>query len=790
MNNGTYIKSVLSSGNANTLVVNDMYLNGDNNLVVRADSWFSPLKIDRTRMTQIGTGGSPHDYTIIFTPNLQTAVCASAVGWDNGTGINCTTTVPTSCIISAITTATQTTCDITTNKYNQEVIVTYTDAPSTGFLVVNGQNFPITSSPQTVTLTNLDANGNVVDVTASFSTVASCNFTENRLFTAPISCSDDVLNVNQTTVFSSIQAAVDAANPNDVLKILTNRRYDEDVVIDKTLFLTSDATSYNQIEIDQIKVNNGNRLTITGKMSVLELVHLEATSEMIIDGSTEFALRSTVTGTAMVINDADDNTIQGNVIMERYLPTPSTIPASGGIGFDGKAYHLFSSPFSNAAINQFAPYMDLILNINYNTAAEPAYTRPFPTFFIYDETNAGASTSAFYNEFISNYRVPTSTATDLLEVGKGYQANIATEQTLKFNGNLNNGIYTINLTNSGGSLPQQGYNLVGNPYPSPLDWEKIIADNTGNNNLANTIYLDIPTSQYNGTFAYYVAGTGVGINGGTKDIAAAQGFFVQATAPTGTLELKNEDRPTTYQDTRFFKTSQTQGLKEGLIKLGITKDNKTDETAIYFIEGATQNFDSKYDALKIYKQNSNFATLYSYNTENKVFAINGLDAFDETLQIPLAINVVEAGKHIIGVREIKYFHSLSELYLYDSLTETLHNLKEEKEYEFLAEKGNDVKRFVLLFKKPSITAFSEQNQLVVYPNPASETVSYSLKTAIQESYQLQLIDALGRIVWEIQQEKEGAFLEGMIDMNNYSNGIYLLQISNNEKTISKRIVKE
>ncbi len=97
LNNGTYIKALLSNGNANTLVVNDIYLNGDNNLVVRADSYFSPMNINRTRMTQIVAGGSPHDYTVIFTPNLQTAVCASAVGWDNGTGIDCSTIVPTPC---------------------------------------------------------------------------------------------------------------------------------------------------------------------------------------------------------------------------------------------------------------------------------------------------------------------------------------------------------------------------------------------------------------------------------------------------------------------------------------------------------------------------------------------------------------------------------------------------------------------------------------------------------------------------------------------------------------------
>jgi hypothetical protein len=89
LNNGTFITALNSGNTTNSMEITDMYLDANSNIIVRANSWFRPRKTDRTAMTQIGTGGSPHDYTIIFTPNLQTAICASAVGWDNGTGIDC-----------------------------------------------------------------------------------------------------------------------------------------------------------------------------------------------------------------------------------------------------------------------------------------------------------------------------------------------------------------------------------------------------------------------------------------------------------------------------------------------------------------------------------------------------------------------------------------------------------------------------------------------------------------------------------------------------------------------------
>ncbi|WP_161626117.1 choice-of-anchor Q domain-containing protein [Hugenholtzia roseola] len=89
LNNGTFITARTSSNTTNSMEVTDMYLDASSNIIVRANSWFRPRKTDRTAMTQTGTGGSPHDYTVIFTPNLQTAICASAVGWDNGTGVDC-----------------------------------------------------------------------------------------------------------------------------------------------------------------------------------------------------------------------------------------------------------------------------------------------------------------------------------------------------------------------------------------------------------------------------------------------------------------------------------------------------------------------------------------------------------------------------------------------------------------------------------------------------------------------------------------------------------------------------
>ena len=92
------------------------------------------------------------------------------------------------CIISSLTAGIQSPCDSLNNEYTQDIIITYINAPSSGSLSVNGQLFPITTSPQTITLTSLISDANPVDVDAFFTADTSCTMNISSLFSAPVSC--------------------------------------------------------------------------------------------------------------------------------------------------------------------------------------------------------------------------------------------------------------------------------------------------------------------------------------------------------------------------------------------------------------------------------------------------------------------------------------------------------------------------------------------------------------------------------------------------------------------------
>jgi len=93
------------------------------------------------------------------------------------------------CLISGVSLLNVGTCKVATNRYTARVRVTYSKAPISGFLIVNGQEFPITSSPQVVDLANLYSDGQPVSINAYFSEDPFCSLTTGTLFTAPASCS-------------------------------------------------------------------------------------------------------------------------------------------------------------------------------------------------------------------------------------------------------------------------------------------------------------------------------------------------------------------------------------------------------------------------------------------------------------------------------------------------------------------------------------------------------------------------------------------------------------------------
>jgi len=296
-----------------------------------------------------------------------------------------------------------------------------------------------------------------------------------------------------------------------------------------------------------------------------------------------------------------------------------------------------------------------------------------------------------YNEAISNWDPFIEDETAPLNLMKGYAVWTSSinpwhqgwspvgDTTTSYDGTLNTGAISTNLTKGG-----DGWNFTGNPYVSAVDWE---ASGWIKTNLLTNSYAVWDGSVLpNGTYATYSAGGG-STNGGTRYIPAAQGFYVQASAP-GTLGVTNAVR--THSTQNFWKDEETM---QNRLSLTISNGNISDETVIYFNEAATSELDYSYDARKMMA----VASPQAYTMlGNDNMAINTFNNPAETPKVTLGVNAPEAGEYTLTASNIESFDASTPIYLEDILTGQKINLREMAAYTFSSEEGTS-ERFAVHF---------------------------------------------------------------------------------------------
>ena len=112
--------------------------------------------------------------------------------------------------------------------------------------------------------------------------------------------------------------------------------------------------------------------------------------------------------------------------------------------------------------------------------------------------------------------------------------------TVDVTGVVNNGNLSVTLYNHNNTYTQ-GFNLVGNPYPSPIDWNASAGWTKTNIDNALYYFKASTTDQYGGTYSTYI--NGISSDGVVNNIIPSmQGFFIHVsdgTCPvTGTLAIE------------------------------------------------------------------------------------------------------------------------------------------------------------------------------------------------------------------------------------------------------------
>jgi hypothetical protein len=445
--------------------------------------------------------------------------------------------------------------------------------------------------------------------------------------------------------------------------------------------------------------------------------------------------------------------------------------------YAGTGYRHYSSPVQSTTVADLATTgFSPVVNPDYNTTGNTA--TPFPNVYGFDEARI-VGTSATTQAFEYGYFSPTSLSSTLT-VGRGYTVNINASQKVDLNGTLNTGTVAVGTLTRGGQT-ESGWHLLGNPYPSPLDWS--VARTGLPTGVMDAVSVYKPSGQYDGTYQTYVNGVGSLPNG---LIGSMQGFFVRVTQPVASFNFLNTWRATAYQNPSFNRPAETRPL----VQLDLVSAQGTHEpTFVYFEDGATAGLDNHFDAEKL--PNTTGLNLSSAAAGTKL-AINGLPVQNAATMVPLNVGVPTTGTYSLTAASLVNL-ATTDVYLHDALTGQQINLKQQSSYSFTASNATLLTgRFTLTFGplRPTATKNSFSAASVsLYPNPAHKSFTVLVPAVRGESQaMLTLYNVLGQITRETIVALPAAGTQLNMDVRQLPAGVYMLRVQAGASTITKRVV--
>lgn len=335
-----------------------------------------------------------------------------------------------------------------------------------------------------------------------------------------------------------------------------------------------------------------------------------------------------------------------------------------------------------------------------------------------------------------------------LTPGKGYDYYYSSDWEYTFSGQPNSGSTptSVTLHYSGTNDNLYGYNLVGNPYPSGIDWDYITA--TGHGYPVNTSTAVYFTS--NNSWITYQNGVSIPSGAATSIIPPMQGFFLKTFADNTTFTIPLAARTHNNIHSRY-KGADKGSETIPLVRLATTENGVTDEAVVRFDELAKSGLDYDFDALKLFVSTTSTQIYSSLSGTN--YAINGQPFPEATIEIPVVVNFLTSGTHSISATQIQGLE-IDSVKLKDTYTGLTTDLKTNPVVTFSAAKGTLSDRFVLLIS--DITTGVEDNPVVsvkpfnIYPAFSSVNIQTLSDEWDGKSGSVRIIDMTGRIISDLQ----------------------------------------
>lgn len=504
----------------------------------------------------------------------------------------------------------------------------------------------------------------------------------------------------------------------------------------------------------------GGTLNINSNVSITNSLNINAG---VVNLNGLVVLKSNASTSAYI--GSINGVLNGSVNIEKYIPGK-------------RAFRFLAHPFT-ADTSIFLNALTAAFNITGIGGSANGFTTTStnsPSAFYYNNTISGSGTGS--NDL--GWQAFTNTNTGAINRWHSYQGirvlvrgslgeglnglpYIPSPTTLTIRGQVNTGTQVITVTRSG----TNGFNFIGNPYPSPIDINASTRSNIGSN--------------------FYVWDANLGTTGQYRNLSFGSsyilpmfsGFIVNATS-NGSITFTENSKSATPTHNLFRNTISN----DDKLVLKISSDSITWDYATICLKDDAKEDKDYWDGEKLF---NNAVNLYSITNNGDKLSIDSRKK-SESQNIPLGLITGNINQFTITVDEL-ITNTNTKFYLKDNYLNKHVLLEKNSIYDFTVDSNSSSKgenRFIIkqVVEKPLTInqAFS------IYPNPSSDIIKLSYSLSKESDASIHIIDVYGRILIS-REVKNTASINEIIPIKSLASGYYTILLKCGNEQMNKSFLK-
>jgi len=366
----------------------------------------------------------------------------------------------------------------------------------------------------------------------------------------------------------------------------------------------------------------------------------------------------------------------------------------------------------------------------------------------------------------------------------GYVVQPTASSTFTFAGTLNTGSQSITgLTST--ATAKGGFNLIGNPYPSFVNWQSATKTN-----LSSTIWYRTQNTASTPAYVFdtynEIPNIGTNNNGSgavTGMIPPMQAFWVKVNSgSTGTLSFDNTMRSHKDVSTNKFRLPAANASQQ-VLRLQVSNGTNSDEAIVLFNSNASNAYDA-YDSPKMTNGNASIPEIYTFAGAEKL-VINGLNSVTTNPLVALGFSTGTTNNFSIKGTQVGNFDPDMKIILKDQLLNKEQDITDGTAYTFTALAGTADERFSVVLRSSSLTTgtdyiFSQQS-ITVFKNANNKIVV--TRSAFSKDGVITVCNELGQKLFSTTASGKSTVINKC-----FSSGVYLVTVNEDGRTITKKLI--